>query len=178
MKRILASVAFVVGLIAIYALTAIADDKPANDNSDNQFAQSAASAGEFEVRASQLALDKGTSDDVKKFARRMVDDHTKANRELMDLATKKGFRIQAAMTQKQVDIFAQLARAIQDFDKQYVKAQLDGHEEAVALFEKQAKDGKDADLKGWAEKTLPTLKDHMKIVRDLSKPGDENPKNK
>jgi putative membrane protein len=36
-----------------------------------------------------------------------------------------------------------------------------------SLFEREAKSGKDAELKAFAEKTLPTLKDHLSMVRDL-----------
>jgi putative membrane protein len=43
-----------------------------------------------EVAHSRLALQRATSDDVKRFARRMIDDRTKANQELARLATSKG----------------------------------------------------------------------------------------
>jgi putative membrane protein len=41
------------------------------------------------------------------------------------------------------------------------------HEEDIAEFEKEARSGKDADLKAFAEKTLPTLKEHLKMAKEL-----------
>ena len=42
------------------------------------------------------------------------------------------------------------------------------HVKAVALFEENAKLAKDADLREFAEKTLPDLKAHLKMARNLS----------
>jgi len=48
------------------------------------------------------------------------------------------------------------------------RGQVDGHEEAVALFEKYAKKGDKANLKQFAEKTLPTIKEHLEAAKKLS----------
>ena len=53
------------------------------------------------------------------------------------------------------------------FDRAYVDDQIRDHEKTIALFEREAKSGKDAELKAFAEKTLPTLKEHLSMVRDL-----------
>jgi putative membrane protein len=47
------------------------------------------------------------------------------------------------------------------------RRQIRDHEKTIALFEREAKSGKDAELKAFAEKTLPTLKEHLSMVRDL-----------
>ena len=49
----------------------------------------------------------------------------------------------------------------------YVDDQIRDHEKTIALFEREAKTGKDAELKAFAEKTLPALKEHLSMVRDL-----------
>jgi putative membrane protein len=172
MKHAIIWAALLVGLIALATPTAVADDNP-----DFQFASMAASGGVLEVMSSRLALDKGGSDSVKKFARQMVEDHGKANQELMELVAKKNIGVAAAMTEKHADTFGRLANAVQDFDAQYAQAQVAAHEEAVALFEKEAKEGKDADLKAWAEGKLPTLREHLKMARDLAK-SDKEPKDR
>src|SRR5262249_10116154 len=72
------ALAAVVGGVAALAMAADKD----RDTTDADFVYMATGGGAFEVRSSALALEKGSSDDVKKFAQRMVDDHTKATREL------------------------------------------------------------------------------------------------
>jgi len=153
---------------ALAACPAFADDKKAL--SDEDFVRMAASGGMLEVKSSQFALEQATSDEVKKFARHMIDDHTKANQELMAVAGKKGIAVPAGLEKKHADVVAKLGMArAGTFDAQYASAQVDSHEEAVSLFERQAKDGKDSDLKAFAEKTLPKLKEHLKMARDLNK---------
>jgi putative membrane protein len=53
-----------------------------------------------------------------------------------------------------------------NFDQEYMDDMVKDHEKDVAAFEKEAKDGKDADVKSWASKTLPTLKKHLKMAQD------------
>lgn len=50
----------------------------------------------------------------------------------------------------------------------YDHMQLQAHEEAVALFEQYARDGDNPDLKAWAAKTLPHLKEHLAMAKRLS----------
>jgi len=146
--------------------------------SDQEFLAKALAGGVKEVQLGEKARDKASSDDVKKFAQRMIDDHTRAARELMDVASRKGFRPVPAMTEKHLDVFVRLGKELKDFDAQYAASQVESHEEAVALFEKQAKEGKDADLKAFAEKTLPTLKEHLKLAQDLNRDVGKGPKDK
>ncbi len=56
---------------------------------DQRFAREAAESGMAEVATSQLAMEKAANADVKTFAQRMIDDHTKANQELMQIAASK-----------------------------------------------------------------------------------------
>lgn len=68
--------------------------------------------------------------------------------------------------QKTMDKLSKLSGA--DFDKAYMNEMLKDHEKDVALFEKEANSGKDADVKSWATSTLPTLRDHLQMARDTA----------
>jgi len=54
-----------------------------------------------------------------------------------------------------------------DFDQAYDRAQQQTHQEAVDLFQKYADGGDNADLKEWAAKTLPHLKEHLAMAEKL-----------
>jgi putative membrane protein len=56
-----------------------------------------------------------------------------------------------------------------DFTKQYHSDQVDGHKDAVNLFQRYAKGGDNDALKAWAGKTLPTLQHHLDMANDLNK---------
>ncbi|MEW6125653.1 MAG: DUF4142 domain-containing protein [Acidobacteriota bacterium] len=136
---------------------------------DHEFAMKAAKDGMAEVELGQLATTKASNDDVKTFAQRMVDDHSKANDELKNLAATKGITLPTALDatgKKMVDDLSKLSGA--DFDRKYMEMMVKDHDKAVALFEKQATSGKDVELKAWADKTLPTLREHQKMARDTA----------
>jgi putative membrane protein len=67
-------------------------------SSDRRFVTEAAEAGQSEIAHSRIALERATNDDVKRFAQRMVDDHTKTNQELMQLASSKGIALPQGTT--------------------------------------------------------------------------------
>lgn len=53
------------------------------------------------------------------------------------------------------------------FDRGFLDAQVKAHQEAIALFEKQANGNGDAELKAFAQKQLPGLRNHLKQAQDL-----------
>jgi len=121
-----------------------------------------------EVALSKIAAAKAQNADVKKFAQTMVTDHTKANTEMADLAKKKSMTLSTELnsTHKSVvDKLNSLSGA--DFDKAYVDAMVTDHNDAVSLFQSVADNGADPDVKAWAAKTLPTLKSHQAMIKDI-----------
>lgn len=145
-------------------------------SADAMFVQEAAKGGMMEVAKGKLAGQHASRDDVKQFAQRMVDDHTKASDELKSIAKGKNITLPpdqpSAQDQAMLDKMGKMDGAA--FDRSYIADQVKDHEKTIALFEKEARSGKDAELKAFAEKTLPTLKDHLTAVRGLnSKKGTE-----
>lgn len=53
------------------------------------------------------------------------------------------------------------------FDKAYMDDQVKDHEKTVNLFEREANSGKDPELKAFASKILPMLREHVKMSRDI-----------
>ncbi|MBS1797441.1 MAG: DUF4142 domain-containing protein [Acidobacteria bacterium] len=147
-----------------------ASPSPANDakNPDSAFLTEAAQGGMAEVMLGRLAASKAQNPDVKKFGQRMVDDHTKANNELKELAVKKNFTLPTDVNAKQKSLMDKLeGLSGADFDKAYVDAMVDDHEEDVDDFKDEAENGKDADVKAWAAKTVPTLQSHLDMIKGI-----------
>jgi putative membrane protein len=136
---------------------------------DKTFLTHAAQGGEAEVQLAQVAQQKAADAQVKSFAQRMETDHTKAGSELRALIAQKGVTVpggpspQAAALKNRLD---KLQGAT--FDQAYMRAMVDDHTKAVREFETAAK-STDADIKGFAEKTLPTLREHLKMAQDTYK---------
>lgn len=137
------------------------------DPADQDFMTKVAQGSMAEASLGQMASSKATNPDVKTFADRMVTDHTKLNDELKQLAQTKGVTLPADVDQASKDAADKLSKESgKEFDKSYIGAMVTGHEKVVAAFEKEAKDGKDPDLKTWVTNSLPTIKDHLKMAKE------------
>ena len=142
-----------------------ADDKP---YSDEMFVKMAASGGMLEVKAGVLAQDKTANADVRAFGAKMVTDHTKAGNELKAAAKVAGIKVPDTLLdehQKHLDHLKDMKK--DDFDKAYIHHMVADHEEDVALFEKASKEAKDKNIKTFAEKTLPTIKEHLAMAKKI-----------
>jgi putative membrane protein len=148
------------------------DTKPATTpkmGADDTFMKTAAMAGMAEVEHGRLAAQNAASSDVKQFAQRMVDDHSKANAELQSLASQKNVTLPKELDAKHKAKQDQLAKLNGPaFHSAYMTHMAAAHKEAVSLFQREAKSGKDAEIKAFAEKTLPTVQEHLKMAQDLS----------
>ena len=139
--------------------------------SASEFVQKAAMSDAYEVEAGKIATEKGQRDQVKQFGQHMVDAHTKTTQEVKSIVKSDNIKVDlpTKLDSKHQNLIDDLNEAKpEDFDKVYAKQQVDGHEEAVALFEKYAKKGDNPNLKRFAEKTLPTIKEHLEAAKKLS----------
>jgi putative membrane protein len=137
---------------------------------DQHFVMEAANGGMAEVELGKLAADKASSDEVKKFGQRMVDDHGKANDELKKLAENKNITLPTAPDAKHKATIDRLSKLSGEaFDRAYMQEMLKDHRKDVSEFRTESKSGKDADVKAWAAKTLPTLEEHLKLAQDANK---------
>jgi putative membrane protein len=133
--------------------------------------QKAATGGMREVKLGELAQARAIDGGVKAFGQRMVADHSQANNELKSLAEAKGIMIKSE-DKKDRDYDKLSAKAGNDFDEDYIKMMIRDHKKTIKLFEDEAEDGKDADLKAFASKTLPTLREHLAQVESLKEKND------
>src|SRR5438876_8321902 len=146
--------AIVAGTIVL-SLAAVPAFAQAVKSADQAFVMNAAKGGMAEVELGKLAAEKASRDEVKKFAQRMADDHSKANDELKTLAQGKGITLPSAVDAKDKatqDRFAKLSGAA--FDRAYMQHMLADHRKDVAAFKTESTSGKDPDVKAWATKTL------------------------
>lgn len=152
--------------IAGMGLLAVAADTPSA--ADKKFMMEAASGGMTEVELGKLAVSKGSDQKVKDFGQKMIDDHTKANDELKALASQKSVTLPTEPMPKDKAVISKMSgMSGAAFDKAYVADMVKDHKKDVADFQKEANSGMDADVKGWASKTLPTLQSHEKMIEDI-----------
>jgi putative membrane protein len=136
-------------------------------SADRDFMMKAAVGGMAEVELGRMAAQKAASSDVKTFGKHMVDDHSKANDELKQLASQKGVALPTEVDAKHKETMDRLSKLNgAAFDSAYVSEMVKDHTEDVSEFEKEANQGQNSDVKEWAAKTLPTLRNHLQMIRD------------
>ena len=143
----------------------------------SEFMTQAASSGMLEVEAGRLAQEKGQSQEVKNYGQMMVTDHTKANDQLKTLAAQQNITLPDSMSQQHMDQLQSLRdKSGAEFDQEYADLMVSSHEEAVSLFEDASDNLEDAEVKGFATTTLPTLQQHLEHANQLNETldGDTN----
>ena len=127
------------------------------------FAKAVAISDMYEVTAGKIALEKGESAAVREFAQMMVADHTKSSKALEDAVGGAGedFSMPASLDtehQAQIDILQSLQGAA--FDREYLTQQMAAHREALALLKAYGASGDVADLRQFAQSTIPVVQKH------------------
>jgi len=140
-------------------------------NSDKAFFENAASANQFEIAASKLALTRSSDPDIKAFAQKMITDHGEAGTKLEALAARKNVTLPTTMARRHQHLYDALEndKAGKDFDEDYKNKMVMSHKEAVSLFDQTSKKGQDPDVKSFAAMLLPTLQMHGSAAQALNR---------
>jgi putative membrane protein len=135
---------------------------------DAEFIQKAAIGGLFEVESSELAVLQATTPFVRDFAQMMVVDHGDSNRQLETIAREKGGQMPKELDAEHQQRLNTLRdqKGI-DFDRQYRDMQVTAHKDAIALFERASTSCEDRDLKAFATKLLPALREHQRRLNEM-----------
>ncbi|MCF7203326.1 DUF4142 domain-containing protein [Pseudomonas oligotrophica] len=153
-----AALAVLLGVAANLALAAPGDD----------FVDQASANGMAEIETARMALEKSKADDIRAFAQRMLDDHSKSRQELAQLAKAEKLPLSDDVTlmNKAKALILQL-RDGDDFDEAYANNQVVAHEQTIDLYREYLEDGKNAGLKQFADTQLPTLEAHLQEAKQL-----------
>lgn len=140
-----------------------------NQLSDQEFVNQAAESSLAEVQLGNLAVQRAASDDVKQYAQRMIQEHTQSNQQLATLAKQKNLTIPQNLNAKHQAVKASLSALSGDaFDRAYMTQMQQDHDQVVALFQREATQGQDAELKNWAATLLPQLQNHEAMAQKIA----------
>ena len=136
---------------------------------DRNFVTTAAVDGMYEVEVAKVAAQKATDPAVKAFASMLVEHHTQVNNELKQLAGSRNVQLPTELPSNKKEELKKLQQASgAAFDRQFVQeVGIKDHQDDIRAFEKASVDAKDPELKAWAGKTLPQLREHLAQARTL-----------
>lgn len=130
-----------------------------------------AQANLAEISTGKLAKDKSQNDQVKSFAQKMVDDHTKALDELKQLAQAKGVTLPTEPDRQQKAMEKRLSSLSGDkFDKQYLEqAGERSHKDTHKLLKQASSKAQDTELKNYASKTMGVVESHQQMAEETER---------
>jgi putative membrane protein len=155
--------------VALIALAVPAAAQVQLNQADREFVNKAAIGNVAEVELGRVAVQRAARPSVKSFGERMVTDHGRAGAELTTLARSKGMDVSNTLDvshKAMRDRLSGLSGA--DFDRAYMSEMVRDHTEDVAAFERAAQTAADADVKAYAERSLPMLREHLALARQVN----------
>jgi putative membrane protein len=168
MRTTTVSTALAMGLLLALRPGAQAQTNQNTPVQDNDFIQAAAMANRAELDEARLALDNCFSDSVRSFAIRIIGDHDHAGDRLRDIARRSGAEVSWEANADQQTEFDRLQNMRGPaFDRSYIRDAVRDHKAAIELFRNEANNGTSPDLRSFAARTLPILKDHLQMLREL-----------
>lgn len=163
-------------------------------SSDKNFVSDQLADGMAEIELAKVAKDHAASADVKQFAQMMIDDHTKAGDQLKQIATSNSIPVDTNIDNKHKDLMDKLSKLNgADFDKEYMSAMVDDHQDAVSDLRSRVNENRSAtdrltgknpesaaavkpeqsdnrvtmSINEWAANTLPTVERHLDRAKEI-----------
>jgi putative membrane protein len=163
-----ATLGMVLTAVGLLIVVPGAQAAPTVSTADQDFMLAAAQGGMTEVKLGELASQNGAHGDVKTFGQKMVKDHTAINDDLKALAAQKGVVLPDGLDAKHqmmVDKMAALTGS--GFDDAYINGMIKDHKMDAKEFKAEDADTKDQDIKGFLDKTIPVVDEHLKIIKAM-----------
>jgi putative membrane protein len=139
-----------------------------------QYVEAMANGNMFEIQSSQLALQKSRNASVRRFAQRMIDEHTRMTTQLstavrstgpsLTVPTQMDSRHQSAIQ----DLQGVTGRA---FDRMYLTSQINAHNEALIVNQNYAQMGDDPALRQLANSAIPVIQEHLDQAQRIAGPA-------
>jgi len=138
--------------------------------SDKMFVRNAMQGGMAEVQLGQLTLQKSNNDQVKQFAQRMIDDHTKLNDQMKPVAQQLGVPVPAQVSKKDKATMAKLqGLSGTAYDQAYIQDMVKDHKKDLSDFQMEASSGQDQTVKDAANQGSQVISQHLQMIQQIAK---------
>jgi putative membrane protein len=137
--------------------------------SDKHFVKEAMAGSMAEIQLGQMARQKASSDDVKEFGQKMVQDHQKLNDQMQPIASQMGVTPPSDLSAKDKALQKKLEGLNgADFDKAYMSAMVQDHKKDLAAFKREAASASDPQVKDVAQQGSQVVAEHLQMAQDIA----------
>lgn len=137
---------------------------------DQEFLTHAIACEIAEVKTAELALKTSKNEDVRRFANRMITDHSKSRDALLERAKEIKLAVVEGVAKEQRERMEKLSKLEGSaFDREYMQCETEGHEIGLKMWEKWSLDAKEQNIRDLAKRSAAVVKEHLEMAREISK---------
>jgi putative membrane protein len=142
---------------------------------DKMFVSKALQGGMAEVQLGQLTLQKSNNDQVKQFAQKMIDDHTRLGEQMKPVAQQLGVPEPKGISKKDKSTIAKLqGLSGSAYDEAYIKDMVKDHKQDLSEFQTEASSGQDQTVKDAATQGSKVIAEHLQMIQQIAKDQNVN----
>jgi putative membrane protein len=135
---------------------------------DGAFLRQAAANSLWQASLGELARTQAAGGEIRRYGEDMIRENRKIEADLRSLAHRKGLSLEAALDPLQNQTLGYLAGEFgAGFDRQYASLMTDEQERNSRLYRNEAEQGRDAEIRAYAERILPWIDSQWKRAREL-----------
>jgi len=136
---------------------------------DKIFLRKVTEGGLAQVQLGKLASEKGSSQEVKDFGQKMVDEHMKLNSSMAVVADSIGMRLPKNLNKADQAQYQRLSALSGDaFDKEYLACMVREHHENMREFRVESQSTTDPDLKEVVDSAAKVIREHLVLASKLA----------
>jgi putative membrane protein len=139
-----------------------------NVRADSSFVGEVNTSTDLELRLARLAESKASADVVRRFAQKMETDHNSMQREWASVSAQSGARITATSPQMQSQVSRLERLSGSDFDRAYMAAMVQNHQQAVNTFDTRGRFAQSLEVRQLVARSLPLLQEHLTLARQVA----------
>lgn len=134
------------------------------------FVKKAAYSNLYEIQLGDSASKKASSQQVREYAKLLVNDHSDALQKLKLAVGDLGIKLPDTLDKKYTAIISNLSKKDStSFDKEYIKQMIKDHKNDISEFKMAEKHLPPGALKTWVTTTLPVLRQHLTKAEEIEK---------
>jgi putative membrane protein len=158
-----------IATVAAVAASCIAAPAFAQAMSPAEYVANAGAGDLYEITSSQIVLETTQDPKIREFANMMIEHHTKSTADVKAAAGKAGLKpMPPKLMPAQAEMIAQLrAETGAARDAAYLAQQKMAHDQALAIHQGYASEGKAAPLREAAAKIVPVVQHHIDMLKGM-----------
>jgi putative membrane protein len=155
----------------------------ANGNNDHQgnvapdeFIRDVGADNVLQIEAARMARDKAKNSQVRQFASRIINDHTRLQNQWNTVASKRGMPAQPGMGPKHRDKLDQLKKVNgKNFDKAFMVLMVQENDHMVRYWQNEGRNSQAGEVRQLSNQGLPTLQQDLNQAKQVARQVGVNP---